>query len=90
MWREQLGQVVDEHGTAPTTVAGHRAIRRPGREARTGGSITYGLEADTSGGWCLQKAQLAIAGIQVARTIYDTLTMPDQRRQDPAVPRASR
>jgi peptide/nickel transport system substrate-binding protein len=41
-----------------------------------GGSLVYGLEADTSGGFCLYKAQLAIAGIQVARTIYDTLTMP--------------
>ncbi len=41
-----------------------------------GGSLVYGLEADTSGGFCLYKAQLAIGGIQVARTIYDTLTMP--------------
>jgi peptide/nickel transport system substrate-binding protein len=41
-----------------------------------GGSLTYGIEADTSGGFCLYKAQLAIGGIQVARSIYDTLTMP--------------
>src|SRR5438270_6701582 len=41
-----------------------------------GGSLVYGLEADTSGGWCLYKAQLAIGGIQVARAIYDTLTAP--------------
>ena len=41
-----------------------------------GGSVTYALEADTTGGWCLAEAQLAIAGIQVARTIYDTLTAP--------------
>ena len=41
-----------------------------------GGSLVYGLEADTSGGFCLYKAQLAIGGIQVARAIYDTLTMP--------------
>jgi len=41
-----------------------------------GGSLVYGLEADTSGGWCLYKAQLAIGGIQVARAIYDTLTIP--------------
>ena len=40
------------------------------------GSLVYGLEADTSGGWCLYKAQLAIGGIQVARAIYDTLTAP--------------
>jgi peptide/nickel transport system substrate-binding protein len=41
-----------------------------------GGSLVYALEADTSGGFCLYKAQLAISGIMVARTIYDTLTMP--------------
>ena len=41
-----------------------------------GGSLVYGLEADTSGGFCLYKAQLAIGGIMVARTIYDTLTAP--------------
>ncbi|MCZ7536501.1 MAG: ABC transporter substrate-binding protein [Acidimicrobiia bacterium] len=37
----------------------------------------YGLEAENGGGWCLPEAQLAIAGIQVARTIYDTLTVPN-------------
>lgn len=42
-----------------------------------GGSVTYGLEAETTGGFCLQEAQLAIAGIMVTRTIYDTLTIPD-------------
>jgi peptide/nickel transport system substrate-binding protein len=42
-----------------------------------GGRMVYGLEAETTSGWCLQEGQLAIAGIQVARTIYDTLTVPD-------------
>jgi peptide/nickel transport system substrate-binding protein len=42
-----------------------------------GGSMTYGLEAETTNGWCLPEGQLAIAGIQVARSIYDTLTVPD-------------
>jgi peptide/nickel transport system substrate-binding protein len=40
-----------------------------------GGSITYGLEAETSGGWCIPNAQLAISGIMVAGAIYDTLTV---------------
>jgi peptide/nickel transport system substrate-binding protein len=43
-----------------------------------GGEITYGLEAETNGGYCLPEAQLAISGIQVTRTIYDTLTAPDE------------
>ena len=46
-----------------------------------GGEVTYGLEAENSGGWCLPEGQLAISGIQVARTIYDTLTMPDEKAE---------
>lgn len=42
-----------------------------------GGRYVYGLEAETTNGWCLAEGQLAIAGIQVARSIYDTLTIPD-------------
>jgi peptide/nickel transport system substrate-binding protein len=42
-----------------------------------GGSIAYGLEAETTGGFCLSDAQLAISGIMVARTVYDTLTVPN-------------
>jgi peptide/nickel transport system substrate-binding protein len=44
-----------------------------------GGSVTYGLEAETTGGWCLPESQLAISGILVARTIYDTLTAPNAK-----------
>jgi len=43
-----------------------------------GGTAVYGLEAETAGGWCLPEASLAISGIQVARAIYDTLTVPDE------------
>lgn len=43
-----------------------------------GGTVTYGLEAENAGGWCLPESQLAISGIQVARAIYDTLTAPDE------------
>ncbi len=41
-----------------------------------GGRIVYGLEAETPGGYCLPEAQLAISGIQVARSMFDTLTVP--------------
>jgi len=43
-----------------------------------GGKVTYALEAENSEGWCLPEAQLAIAGIQVARSVYDTLTAPNE------------
>lgn len=42
-----------------------------------GGSVTMALEAETGDGWCLQESQLAISGIMVARSIYDTLTVPN-------------
>ena len=43
-----------------------------------GGEVVYGLEAETNGGFCLAEAQLAISGIQVTRTIYDTLAAPTE------------
>ena len=43
----------------------------------SGGSVVWALPAETSGGWCLQESQLAISGEQIARAIYDTLTVPD-------------
>ncbi len=43
-----------------------------------GGELVYSLEGSNTGGWCLQEGQLAITGIQVARAVYDTLTMPDK------------
>ncbi|HEU5083191.1 MAG TPA: ABC transporter substrate-binding protein [Acidimicrobiales bacterium] len=42
-----------------------------------GGEVTYALEAETNNGFCLPEAQLAPPGMQVATTIYDTLTRPD-------------
>jgi peptide/nickel transport system substrate-binding protein len=53
----------------------------PGEDEGTpvyGGEVSYGLEAENTGGWCLPEGQLAISGIQVARTIYDTLTAPNE------------
>lgn len=43
-----------------------------------GGRVVYGLEAENANGWCLAEAQLAISGIQVARSIYDTLMVPNE------------
>jgi peptide/nickel transport system substrate-binding protein len=41
-----------------------------------GGSVTYAQDAEDAGGLCLPEAQLDAAGINYARTIYDTLTVP--------------
>ena len=50
----------------------------PAGDPVPGGELVYGLEAETADGWCLAEAQLAISGIQVARTLYDTLTAPNE------------
>lgn len=46
-----------------------------------GGRVVYALEAENSGGWCLPEGQLAISGIQVARAVYDTLTVPNDKAE---------
>lgn len=46
---------------------------------KPGGSITYGLEAETGGGWCPTTARLAISGIEVGAAIYDTLVVPNSK-----------
>lgn len=43
-----------------------------------GGRVVYALEAENPNGWCLPGAQLAISAIQVARSVYDTLTIPNE------------
>lgn len=47
-------------------------------EPTYGGTLTYAIAAETSGGWCLPEAQLVAPGVQVARAVYDQLTAPDE------------
>jgi len=61
----------------PTTSAGLQGTQPNTSKPTPGGSLTFALEAESTGGWCLPEAQLAISGIQVARAIYDYLTVPD-------------
>jgi peptide/nickel transport system substrate-binding protein len=51
--------------------------------AASGGDITFGIEAENTD-YCLSKAQLAAAGIQVVAAVYDTLTVPNSKGE--AVP----
>lgn len=44
-----------------------------------GGSISYALEAETGGGFCLSNAQLVISGILIANAVYDTLVVPNEQ-----------
>jgi peptide/nickel transport system substrate-binding protein len=58
--------------TAASVHATPRSAPRAGPQA--GGSIVYGLESETGGGWCPTTARLAISGIMVATAVYDPLT----------------
>jgi peptide/nickel transport system substrate-binding protein len=59
-------------GAAPTG-SPHARGAESAQQGPTG-SVTYALEAETSGGWCLPEATLAASGLEVASAIYDTLT----------------
>ncbi len=48
------------------------------RTQKSGGDITFGLEAETTN-YCLSTAQLALSGIQVASAVYETLTVPNDK-----------
>jgi peptide/nickel transport system substrate-binding protein len=48
---------------------------------KPGGSVVYGLEAETGGGWCPSSARLAISGIEVGAAIYDTLVVPNSKNE---------
>ena len=64
----------------PATTKGLTETTLPANVKPTsGGSVTFALEAESTGGWCLPEAQLAISGIQVARAIYDYLTLPNDK-----------
>ena len=48
---------------------------------KEGGSLVYGLESETAGGWCPTTSRLAISGIMVEAAIYDTLTVPNTKNE---------
>jgi len=49
------------------------AAKSKAAKPKSGGSVTFGLEAETTGGFCLPDATLAASGLQVVSAIYDTL-----------------
>ena len=54
------------------------ALSDDGKTPKRGGKLVMSLSGETNGGYCLPEAQLA-SGIQVAMSIYDTLTVPDDK-----------
>ena len=64
--------------TVAFTALGGASMRHRAHQAKSGGDITFGVEAETTT-YCLSKAQLAISGIQVVAAVYDTLTVPNSK-----------
>jgi peptide/nickel transport system substrate-binding protein len=50
------------------------AAAAPATAGKGGGSITFAITGETTGGFCLPQAQLASPGIQESLAIYDPLT----------------
>jgi peptide/nickel transport system substrate-binding protein len=66
--------LVGSAGAAPTR---GKAAASP----KAGGSIVYGIEAETASGWCPTTSRLAISGIMVVAAIYDTLVVPNSKNE---------
>ena len=66
------GGQAGEGGGASTTVPEDEG------EPQTGGTIVYGLEADTSNPWTPQRSTCAISCYEVFNSVYDPLVMPDE------------
>lgn len=62
-------------GLAAPAAAGRSSGAHDAAKPKSGGSLTFGLEAETSGGFCIPDATLAASGLQVVAAIYDTLVV---------------
>jgi peptide/nickel transport system substrate-binding protein len=69
----------DSKSTSSSSTGGNAGSSSSDGKPVVGGKVVYGLEAETAGGFCLPEAQLAIAGIQVARSVYDTLAAQNDK-----------
>jgi len=79
--RARLGAAVLAVASATAVLVGVAPSASAASSPKPGGSVTYGLEAETGGGWCPKNAQLAISGIEVGAAIYDTLVVPNTKGQ---------
>ena len=66
----------DGDGAGLDVSAGESGLADAGDPQR-GGTLIYGVEAESTAGFCLSSAQLAISGMLAVRAFYDTLTVPN-------------
>jgi peptide/nickel transport system substrate-binding protein len=76
-----LGASLVATGTSVAAPRSAQASAPAATKPKPGGSIVYGLESETAGGWCPPSARLAISGIMVVAAVYDTLMVPNQNDQ---------
>lgn len=70
----------EEESTTPALDLGAKPVESGNVSAAPvrGGQLVYALEADNLN-YCLPEAQMAIAGMQVSRAIYDPLVVPNAK-----------
>ena len=79
-WGHRLAATLTVGALVAATLSTVATAGASERSQKGGGdSVTFALEAESSGGWCLPQAQLAAGGIQVSVAIYDTLTTIDSK-----------
>ena len=66
----------DSESAGLNAQAGESGLTDAG-EPQRGGTLLYGVEAESTAGFCLAEAQLAISGMLAVRAFYDTLTVPN-------------
>ena len=76
--RHDADQAAVTTGGSVTMDPTESGLADAGRPER-GGQLVYALEAEAEKGYCLPESELSISGMQVARAIYDTLTVPDAK-----------
>src|SRR5438270_61619 len=72
-----LAACSDKKSSSPSGASASASASSDTTKPVYGGSVTYAQDAEDAGGLCLPEAQLDAAGINYARTIYDTLTVPN-------------
>ncbi|HET6662644.1 MAG TPA: ABC transporter substrate-binding protein, partial [Acidimicrobiales bacterium] len=68
----------DDEGADDEPGGGSETTEPGNLEPQPGGTLVYGLEADTSTPWTPQNSVCAISCHMIMRTVYDTLTLPNE------------
>jgi len=67
-------------GLSAESLTTESGLKEAGSPIR-GGRIVYGMEAETTGGWCLPEAELAPSGNLVRMALYDSLTAFNEKTE---------